>query len=120
MKASLRFTSAVLLALGTVMAVGVLSQTSTMPAPTFRAEVEYVEVDVLVTDEQGRFVGDLRKEDFDVFEDGKPQAITNFALVEIPVEGVGKSADTVLLGEPDVQSNDRAVVLSFVFWSGRS
>ena len=59
------------------------------PAPpdvTFQVEVNYVDVDVVVTDEKGNFVGDLRREDFEVFEDGKPQKIDTFAYVEIPVE----------------------------------
>ncbi len=74
--------------------------------PTFRAEVEYVEVDALVTDDQGRFVPSLRKEDFQIFEDGKPQAIANFALVEIPMDR-GERLGSV---EPDVLSNERPFV----------
>ena len=54
--------------------------------PTFKAQVDYVEVDALVTDQQGRFVRDLTKDDFQVFEDGKPQTISTFSLVDIPVE----------------------------------
>ena len=40
-------------------------------SPTFRVQVDYVEVDAFVTDGQGRFIRDLKKEDFQVFEDGK-------------------------------------------------
>ena len=54
--------------------------------PTFKVQVDYVEVDAVVTDAQGNFVRDLKKEDFQVFEDGKPQTITDFTLVDIPVE----------------------------------
>ena len=32
------------------------------PQPTFKAQVEYVEVDALVTDRDGKFVRDLTKE----------------------------------------------------------
>ena len=39
-----------------------------------------------MTDRQGRFVRDLKKDDFQVFEDGKPQAISAFTLVDIPIE----------------------------------
>jgi hypothetical protein len=41
--------------------------------PTFKLQVKYVEVDVRVTDSNGNFVRDLTKEDFQIFEDGKPQ-----------------------------------------------
>jgi VWFA-related protein len=42
-------------------------------------EVRIHNVDVIVTDAKGNHVGGLRQEDFEVFEDGKPQALTNFA-----------------------------------------
>ena len=38
--------------------------------PTFKTQVEYVEVDALVTDQQGNFVRTLTKDDFQAFEDG--------------------------------------------------
>ncbi|HXE79607.1 MAG TPA: VWA domain-containing protein [Vicinamibacterales bacterium] len=56
------------------------------PAVTFRVEVNYVEVDVAVFDKQGKFVGDLRREDFRILEDGVEQDITTYSLVSIPVE----------------------------------
>jgi VWFA-related protein len=101
--------AAVLLTIGTALSVSLASQsaqTSSPPIPTFRAEVEYVEVDALVTDEQGRFVPDLRKEDFRIFEDGKPQTIANFALVELPRETEPRLGGA----EPDVFSNERPFV----------
>jgi VWFA-related protein len=56
------------------------------PSVTFQVEVNYVDVDVVVTDEKGNFISGLKREDFEVFEDGKPQKIDTFAYVEIPVE----------------------------------
>src|SRR6188768_3155752 len=53
-------------------------------APTFRLQVEYVEVDVRVTDTKGNFVRDLTKDDFQVLEDGKPRPLAAFSLVDIP------------------------------------
>ncbi|HVG06685.1 MAG TPA: VWA domain-containing protein, partial [Thermoanaerobaculia bacterium] len=41
-------------------------------------EVNVVNVDVLVTDRDGRPVNDLRREDFEVLEDGKRVEVTNF------------------------------------------
>lgn len=49
--------------------------------PTFRAGVTLVSTDVIPRDEKGRFVSDLKKENFAVVEDGQPQVITSFSLV---------------------------------------
>ncbi len=49
--------------------------------PVFRAGVNFVRVDVIVTDRQGNVVTDLKQGDFDVLEDGKPQNIELFKLV---------------------------------------
>ncbi len=53
------------------------------PAPPFvsSVEVRVVNVDVVVTDGQGRAVTDLRPEDFTLLEDGKPVPLTNFFKV---------------------------------------
>jgi len=42
------------------------------PPMTFREGVDYVQVDALVTDRAGNLVRGLTKEDFEIFEDGKP------------------------------------------------
>jgi VWFA-related protein len=55
------------------------------PSVTFQVEVNYVDVDAVVTDEQGNFISGLTREDFEVFEDGKPQKVEMFSYVEIPV-----------------------------------
>jgi VWFA-related protein len=49
--------------------------------PTFRAGVTLVTTDVIVRDASGRFVSDLKKDNFTVTEDGTPQQIASFALV---------------------------------------
>ena len=75
------------------------------PGVTFQVEVSYVDVDVVVTDERGQFVTGLTRDDFAVFEDGKPQKIDTFSLVDVPVE---KPDDIVLEGRAvpaDTQSN---------------
>ena len=51
--------------------------------PTFRAEINFIRVDVIVTDDDGNFVRDLDVSDFQVFEDDEPQDIESFQLVEI-------------------------------------
>jgi VWFA-related protein len=51
--------------------------------PPFRTGINFVRVDVIVTDRQGNPVLDLKPEDFSVFEDGKPQAVEQFSVVKI-------------------------------------
>jgi VWFA-related protein len=74
-------------------------------APTFKVRVDYVEVDAVVTDRQGGIVRDLKKEDFQVLEDGKSQAITNFSLVDIPVDRDNRPLFAASPIEPDVKTN---------------
>ena len=50
-------------------------------SPTFRAGVTLVRTDVIVRDENGRFVADLTPDDFRVEEDGIPQEIASLVLV---------------------------------------
>src|SRR3954470_3789595 len=73
--------------------------------PTFKVRVDYVEVDTIVTDRQGRMVRDLKKEDFQILEDGKSQAITNFTLVDIPIEKENRPLFAASPIEPDVKTN---------------
>ena len=63
-------------------------------------EVNYVDVDVVVTDEKGNFISGLTRDDFEVFEDGKPQKVDMFAYVEIPIE---QDNPFVLDGPADVE-----------------
>ena len=56
------------------------------PPVTFRSEINFVEIDAIVTDRAGHFVPDLAKEDFEIIEEGKRQAISTFSLVRIPVD----------------------------------
>lgn len=77
------------------------------PVPTFRAQVEYVEVDALVADESGNVVRDLRKEDFEVVEDGKVQTISAFSFVDLPIERADRPSFAAGPVERDVQSNAR-------------
>lgn len=78
------------------------------PVPSFRAEVEYVEVDAVVTDRTGRFIRDLKQDEFQVFEDGKRQPLTGFSIVDIPVERAERPLFATQPIDPDVQSNERA------------
>jgi VWFA-related protein len=46
----------------------------------FKVNVKLVVVRVVVRDEQGHAVGNLRQDDFQIFDKGKPQAITQFEI----------------------------------------
>jgi Ca-activated chloride channel family protein len=48
--------------------------------------VDVVQVTVTVTDGRGRFIRDLPRSAFHVFEDNKPQAISHFASEDVPLE----------------------------------
>ena len=75
------------------------------PGVTFRVEINYVEVDAAVFDRQGRFVNDLTRDDFQVLEDGQPQDVSAFTLVNIPIEKPDQPLFTRQPIEPDVASN---------------
>jgi VWFA-related protein len=100
---------AIVAGLSASLAVSVVSGQSPppQPTPTFKAEVEYVEVDTLVADKDGHFVRNLTKEDFRILEDGKPQKISAFTLVDIPNESAGPAESRVGSVDNDVQSNER-------------
>ena len=51
----------------------------------FRSGVELVNVTATVTDENGRFVSGLRKEDFTVYDDGVRQDVAYFSNERVPV-----------------------------------
>jgi VWFA-related protein len=100
---------ATLLVMFTVQS-GPLRGQNPLPAPqqpplTFRAEINYVEVDARVFDAQGKFVTDLKPEDFEVFEDRRPQKVTAFSLVNIPVERQQRPLFASRPIEPDVRNN---------------
>ena len=66
----------------------------------FRTGVELINVTATVTDQNGRFVPGLRKEDFRVFQDGRPQPITHFDNERVPVSlGIVLDTSGSMVGE---------------------
>lgn len=53
---------------------------------TFRSSVDLVTLNVTVTDTQDRHVANLDRHDFQVIEDGVPQALTFFAASQVPLD----------------------------------
>jgi len=50
--------------------------------PTFRSGVTLVTTDVIARGERGQFVADLTRDNFTVLEDGQPQKIESFVMVQ--------------------------------------
>jgi VWFA-related protein len=48
--------------------------------PNFRVQIDAVTMDVVVKDNQGRFVPDLKKDEFEIFEDGVRQEIASMTM----------------------------------------
>jgi Ca-activated chloride channel homolog len=76
-----------------LLAAGFLAVTNTPAAQQqdtgsglrFRSAVELINVTATVTDQSGRFVSGLRREDFLLYEDGVQQPITHFSDDRVPV-----------------------------------
>jgi VWFA-related protein len=51
-----------------------------------RVDVDVVQVTVAVADGHGKFVRNIPKSAFRVFEDGRPQVVTHFASEDVPLE----------------------------------
>jgi VWFA-related protein len=109
MMRQLRFvTMFVALGGGVLIGQGGSPTPQTVPqTPTFSVNVEYVEVDAVVTDKDDQFVRGLTKDDFQIFEDGKPQTISTFSLVDIPIEHLQRPLYAAAPVEPDVRTNEQ-------------
>src|SRR5581483_1179204 len=59
----------------------------------FRSGIEVINVTATVSDQNGRFVTGLRKEDFAVYDDDQPVEITQFSADRVPVS-LGIALDT--------------------------
>ncbi|HEY6358304.1 MAG TPA: hypothetical protein VIX35_08660, partial [Vicinamibacterales bacterium] len=83
--------------------------------PVFRAGVDHVAVDVIATDSHDQPVTDLKQQDFQITEAGRPQAIADFEYVSIPA--VHRTIDRVAAAAPvsDVAENAQPTADSRVF-----
>jgi VWFA-related protein len=71
---------------------------------TFKVNVKLVVVRAVVRDSQGRAIGNLRQEDFQIFDKGKPQMITQFE-VEQPGALAAKARQQSAENSDDIPSN---------------
>jgi Ca-activated chloride channel family protein len=73
----------------------------------FRTGVELINVTATVTDEGGRFVPGLRKEDFRVYQDGEEQPVTHFNNERVPVSlGIALDTSGSMEGEKMMAARD--------------
>ncbi len=85
------------------------------PRPVIRRGVSYVSVDVIVTDSKGNPVLDLKPEDFEVTEEGKPQKVESFQVVKVG-QGQGEQAPSPIRTQADIEREaERADVRIFAF-----
>lgn len=62
------------------------SQQSPSPSPNIRVDVDRVNVGVLVTDQNGRFLTGLQRVNFRVFDDGVEQPVSDFFTTDEPAQ----------------------------------
>lgn len=75
--------------------------TAQEPQAQFSSSVQLVEVYATVTDARGELVTGLKRSDFDVFEDSRPQEIATFAAGEFPLTvALGVDRSWSMAGEP--------------------
>jgi VWFA-related protein len=111
-------TAVLLLAGGIPIAAQNVPEITSHDAPaTFSTKVNLVMVPVVVRDSKGKAIGTLQKEDFQLFDKGKPQVITRFS-----VEKAGKSvipaevATTEIAAGTPVPKTPSAIVQRFVIY----
>ncbi len=88
----------------TLIVAAAIGVTAAPQAPTFKTATLTVPLFATVTDTTGRLVPDLTKEDFEIFDDKKPQAVTLFVNEIQPITVV------VLLDESGSMVNNIARV----------
>jgi Ca-activated chloride channel homolog len=79
----------------------------------FRSGVELINVTTTVTDDEGRFVSNLVKEDFRVYDDNQLVEVTHFSNERVPVS-LGILIDTSGSMTPDKMSSARGAIRRFI------
>jgi VWFA-related protein len=86
-------------AAGVTLVAGQSPQSPQSPAapppdtPRLRISTTLVEIDAVVTDRQGRHVTDLKPEDFELMQDGRPQKISSVRYVSTDARGPATGGD---------------------------
>jgi Ca-activated chloride channel family protein len=80
---------------------------------TFKSGVDLVNVTATVTDDDGRFVPGLTRDDFTVYDNGQPQTITHFSSDRVPVS-LGIALDSSGSMTPEKMAAAREAINRFV------
>jgi VWFA-related protein len=68
-------------------------ETPAQEIPRLRISTTLVEIDAVVTDRDGRHVTDLKPEDFELIQDGRPQKISSVRYVSLDARGPASGGD---------------------------
>lgn len=74
-------------------------QSQTVEDDVVKITTKLVQFDATVTDKNGNQIKDLKAEDFEILQDGKPQAITNFSYVNIESPAESSPVTTIKNGK---------------------
>jgi VWFA-related protein len=91
---------------------------TTKDAPAFfKTRVDMVSVPVVVRDAKGRAIGAYTKENFQVFDKGKPQEIVRFAVEKTGSQAAkaAKTVDTPIEGEPPLPPDIPERFVAYLF-----
>lgn len=101
------------LALGCAFCVGgtASAQKRTEPTLVETVQVSVVNVEVFVTDRDGKPKRGLRREDFTLFEDGKPVEITNFYASEAVLAMEGGASPAEAAAPVEVPASPQAALI---------
>ena len=83
--------------------------------PVIRRGVSYVSVDVIVTDSKGNPVLDLKPQDFEVFEEGKPQKVESFQVIKVGQDSTAPVPSQIRTQADIEREAERADVRIFAF-----
>jgi VWFA-related protein len=83
--------------------------------PVFRAGVDHVAVDVIATDSHDQPITDLKQQDFQITEGGRPQTIADFEYVWIPVAHRAINNVTAAAPVSDIAANAQPTADSRAF-----
>ena len=103
-----------LVALAVVAAVAVSVTAQSSDGFRFRSGVELVNVTATVSDDTGRFVSGLEKDDFTVYDDGVRQEVTYFSNDRVPVS-LGILLDVSGSMTSDKLATAKAAIDRFIF-----
>jgi Ca-activated chloride channel homolog len=87
----------------------IAKQTPTQQRPSFTAAVDVVSLNITVADTAGRYVTDLSKDDFQVFEDGVKQDVSFFNKANSPI-GLSILLDTSASMESRISTAQQAAI----------